>query len=285
VTAQARWLRRAGAVLIAVGTLAGCATSTSGHPPPAAHGTLTPVTPGPPTGTGTPQGFPTEVPALAGLVSKALLSTTSVHLVLTINAAGQAISGEGDQTVEHGQSKDSSMILTIPGSGTERLVTVDGKTYVMLPTGQRTSNKPWALVTAKSSNRSVQILAQAMSSYSAAFSGTDAAKVFLSASDKLSVEGTSQLGDGTQVVRYALDVRTDRLPDSYPVKASLVQFGLKTLPTELAIDATGHIRQLQQELSFKFHGVTVKTATRIEMSDYNAPVSISAPPPDQVALR
>ena len=45
------------------------------------------------------------------------------------------------------------MILSVPSPGTERLVTVDGKTYVTLPTSERTSGKPWALVTPKSSNR------------------------------------------------------------------------------------------------------------------------------------
>ena len=50
--------------------------------------------------------------SLAAAVSKALLATTSVHLVLAITAAGQTISGEGDQTVDNGHSKDSSMILT-----------------------------------------------------------------------------------------------------------------------------------------------------------------------------
>ena len=53
----------------------------------------------------------------------------------------------------------------------------------------------------------------------------------------------------------------------------------------VAIDGTGHIRQLRQLLTFKVQHVTVKTITQIEMGDYNAPVSITAPPPDQIALR
>lgn len=288
MTDSSLWLRRAGAVLLAVGALAACATSTTGHPT-GLTSTGNPTVPVP-TGTGAPSGFPNDVHSLAALVSEALQSTTSVHLVLKINsrAAGpvtqqQTISGEGDETVENGLAKDSQLILTFPQVGTERVVTVDGKSYVMLPPSQRTSSKPWAFVTKHSSNSAVRYLANALNS-SGAFAGTDLAKTFLSASDRLTKEGTTQLDDGTQVVRYALDVLTSRLPNSYPTKKLFALVGVKKVPTDLAIDAMGHIRQMRQHLSLTVHQFKVTTNTEIEMSDYNAPVSISAPPPDQVAM-
>jgi len=42
---------------------------------------------------------------------------------------------------------------------------------------------------------------------------------------------------------------------------------------------------LRESLTFKVSHVTVKTITQIEMGDYNAPVSVTVPPPDQIALR
>lgn len=283
MTDSSLWLRRTGAALFAVGTLAGCASTTSGHP---GGSTAAPTTPAP-TGTGIPAGFPTDVHSLAATVNKALQSTTSAHLVLTFDEHVSTIrvnmAGEGDETVQDGKAKDMQMILTVANVGTERLVTVDGKSYVLLPSTQRTSGKPWALVTPNSSNYYVRILAQSMSA-TAAFAGTDAAKTFLSASDRLTKDGTTQLDDGTQVARYSLDVLTDRLPNSNSSKRVLRAAGVTHVPTELSIDSTGHIRQLQQNLSLAVNGIKVTTQTKIEMSDYNAPVSISAPPPDQVAL-
>jgi hypothetical protein len=70
-----------------------------------------------------------------------------------------------------------------------------------------------------------------------------------------------------------------KLPASLPGKDALVSSGLKTLPIELYIDSAG--RPVQVTEHFTVSGQTV--STDVKVTEYNAPVTITEPPADQVS--
>ena len=70
-----------------------------------------------------------------------------------------------------------------------------------------------------------------------------------------------------------------KLPADLPGKDALKASGLATLPIELYIDDQG--RPIRVTENFKVSGQQVTTV--VTVSDYNKPVTITAPPASQVS--
>lgn len=259
--------------------LAACSTTTSGTP-------ITPTSPTNPTsgtGTGTagPASFPTNVHDLAATVQATLLKVKSMHLVMTLRAAGLNESAEGDQTVTQGRTQDSNLTLSIPSFGTIQMVTVHGTTYVQVPPNQRTSNKPWSVLSPTSSNPFVRALAPRIQQ-AQSYSGPHAALQLLGAAKSFTYNGTGHLGDGTEVGRYHLSVGVEQLPLSAESRAQLHQFHVDAVPINLAIDPAGHVCELSETVTVHSGATTVTTSIEVQMSNFNNPVNVDAPPRSEI---
>lgn len=210
-------------------------------------------------------------------MKQGLASTRSAHIELKISAAGQAITGSGDEKLTDGKLSAMNMTEELGSVGSLQLIIVGDKVYVKLPSSLNKSGKPWQLVTANSSNPVLKQLATTLSSIrNSASLGSTAA--FAAAAKSVTPKGSEQT-NGTTATHYSVVVDVTKLPASYPGKTTLVQAGLNKLPVELWIDSKGRPVKVTEELAVQGQRVS----TEIDVSKYNAPVTISAPPASQVS--
>jgi hypothetical protein len=199
------------------------------------------------------------------------------HISLDVNAAGQALTGTGDEQLDAGKLVAMDLKESLPGgAGDIEIIIVDGKTYAKLPTAMNPGGKPYLLVTPNSTNAVVKQLATSLdSALSSASLGSVSA--FITAADSVKNKGTATV-DGVSATHYAIVVNISKLPASLPGKDALASSGLTTLPLDLYVDDKG--RPVQVTENFKVQDQQV--ATTVKVSAYDQPVTITAPPADQV---
>jgi hypothetical protein len=228
-------------------------------------------------GANIPAGMPTDAAGLATMLHSAVSKITSAHIALNITLVGQELTGSGDETLENGQLTALDITENLPGGGGAiRVILVGGTTYAKLPPAFNSGDKPYLRVTPTSSN---QIIRQLAGSLDSAFSSASlgSVTVFTRAAKSVEAKGTKTVG-GVETVHYSIVVDVAKLPESLPGKADLTQHGIDTIPLELYVDTSGRPVQITEELVVQGQ----KVSTNATVSDYNKPVTISAPPADQV---
>jgi LppX_LprAFG lipoprotein len=270
---NSRWI---GALLTlpAACTLAACASSTNGQGSVAGGTGSAPSSPSSNGGGG--GSTPTDAAGLAHLMQTGVADVTSAHLSLEVNA-GQSLTGSGDETLSAGKLKSMDLTENLPGGvGAIEIIIVDGKTYAKLPSSLNKTGKPYVLITTDSTDPTIKTLATSIDSALSSASLTSVT-AFVTAADSVTVKG-KQTVDGVQTTRYAVVVNISKLPADLPGKDELGSSGLSTLPVDLYIDGQG--RPVQVSENFTVSGQSI--STKVTMSNYNKPVTISAPPADQV---
>jgi hypothetical protein len=102
--------------------------------------------------------------------------------------------------------------------------------------------------------------------------------VFAKAASSVTPNGSDTI-NGVRADHYSVVVDVKKLPDTYPGKGALVSAGLTTIPVELWVDSKGRPVQVTEKISVSGQEAT----TKVGISKYNVPVSISAPPASQVS--
>jgi hypothetical protein len=249
--------------------LAGCSASDTGQPSKGAATTTTSAVP--------PSPAATDAAGLATLLHQGVSSVNSLHLTLNVSTGNQVIKGEGDTKLADGTLQALDITEEVGSAGRVRLIVADGKTYVQLPATMNQSGKPWVLVSRDSSNPTVRTMATLIQSVQSAASPSQIT-AFTSAARRVTLVGNEPL-DGTQVNHYSIDVDVDKLPNTLPGRQLLLGAGLTSLPVELYVDGEGRPVKVTQDLTVRGQ----RSSTVITLSKFNEPVSISAPPADQVA--
>ena len=264
-----RILISASAVLV----LAACSSSTSGTP------TTTGAAAGTSSGSSSSTNPPVNTPAaLAQTLRRGIATIRSAHITLQITTAGQSITGHGDETVDAGRLRALDLTETLPGVGTLRLIQLAGKTYAELPASLNTSGKPWVLVSTSSSNATIRSLAQSLQS--AQSSALDSATVFVSAAQSVTDRGPTTVA-GVAARHYSVVVDVTKLPSTYSGRSALIAAGIRTLPIELYLDSAGRPVQVTEQVTVS--GKQVSTTAGV--TNYNQPVTITAPPAGQISSR
>jgi hypothetical protein len=253
----------------AMSTLASCASAITGQGSVGAPGLG---------GSGPAPGqTPTDPAGLAALMQRGVASVTSAHVSFAVDAAGQGVKGTGDETLTAGKVTAIDLSESINQTGTLRLRVVGGKTYVGLPTALNHSGKPWALVTANSSDPVIRSMnASIGDAQNAASLATPSA--FVAAATSIKLDGPDQV-DGAAATHYSIVVDVTKLSGAFPGLQTLIASGVPTLPVELWIDAQG--RPVKATEHFTVQGQSVSSL--IGLGKYDAPVHIAAPSPDQVS--
>lgn len=231
----------------------------------------------PSSGDTTPNGVPTTAAALSAQVQSAVAGITSAHISLDINLSAQALTGEGDEKLEHGKLVALDISEHLPGgSDTIRIITVGGKTYAKLPPTLNQSGKPYLLVTPASTNAVVKQLAASIdTALSSASLGT--VSIFVAAASSIEVKGTALVA-GVPTTHYSVTVDIKKLPKTLPGRSELAAGELDTIPMELYIDSQG--RPVQVTDRFRIQGEDV--SSKATVTGYDRPVTITAPPANQV---
>lgn len=249
-------------VLSAVAALAACTSSGNGH------------TAG---GASTSGSTPTTAAGLATLLQSAVGKITSAHVRLDASLSGQSLSGQGDEKLSHGKLQALDLTENLPaGVGSARIIIVNGKTYAKLPTSMNPTGKPYLLVSPNSSNPVVkQIAASLDSALSSASLGEVSA--FLNSAKSVDVKGHETV-NGVPTTHYTVVVDVAKLPSNITGKSALAASGVNTLPLDLYVDKQGRPVQLTEKLKVQGQDVS----TKLTVTRYNQPVSITAPPASQI---
>jgi hypothetical protein len=228
-------------------------------------------------GSGVAAGMPTDAAGLGQLLQSATSKITSAHVDLEITLSGQQLTGSGDETLQDGKLTGLDLTETLPGGqGAIEVVVAAGKTYAKLPASLNSSDTPWLLVTSDSSNQVIQQLA---SSLDTALSSASLGSVstFTKAAKSVEGKGTQSIG-GVETTHYKIVVDVSKLPADMPGKSELEGSGLKEIPIDLYVDGQGRPVQIGEALSVQGTTVTTKAA----VTNFNKPVTITAPPANQV---
>jgi hypothetical protein len=259
-------LRRICAVLLVPATLAlaACTSSSSGRS-------------GVSTGVSSPAAAAPGAAALSATLRSGMARVTSAHVDLDITLVGQQLTGAGDEQLRDGKLVALDLTENLPGgSGAIRVIVVDGKTYVKLPSALNPGGKPYLLVTARSSNSVVKQLAGSLDiALSAASLGN--LSVFAGAAKSVDVKGREQVA-GRPATHYSLTVDIARLPASLPGKAQLAAGGAGTFPLELYVDGRGRPVRVAQTLTVQGQDIS----SQATVTSFNRPLSVTAPPSTQV---
>ena len=226
-------------------------------------------------GGGAPSGMPTTTDGLATLMQSGIAKATSAAFNLDVTIAGQALTGSGVEKLSNGQLTALDVSERLP-QGVVRVIMVDGKTYAKLPHSLNPSGKPYLPVTTDSSNVVIRTLADSLDSAVASASLGDIG-VFAKAAKSIKVTGGATV-QGVATTHYSMVVDLAKLPDSFPGKQPLISGGVQTIPLELDVDRQG--RPIQVTEDFQAQGQ--KVHTKVVVTNYDKPVSITAPPANQI---
>jgi hypothetical protein len=204
-------------------------------------------------------------------MQSALRKITSAHLQLD----GGVLLGttEGDFSFADGSATASDIMVNQGGQHT-RVVTVGTTSYAMLPAGQNTTGKPWAKVSANSKNEFVRGVAGTLGLVKAASSLTAVAGLVSTAT---SVQDKGSSGPGHE---YALVIDPAKTSGT-DLGALLSMAGPDPLPVTLFLDGAGRPVRVQVTLKLGSQPFDVT----VDVSKYNAPVHITAPPASQVSTQ
>jgi hypothetical protein len=250
------------AALATVALLAGC----SGSP---AHDAAA-------TGTGNSStgasGSTISVTALAQHLDAALNQLTSAHL--DVDAGGLGGKSTADVALSGGHATASDVHLTEQGQPVEE-ITVGGTSYVKVPGAS--GGKPWVQVSPTSGNPIAKALATGISVAGLTSSLGIVTDLVRSSSD-LAVTGREQVGGGA-ATHYTMKLNPKRATGSSQLTGLLAVLGSSPVPVDLWLD--GKDRPVKFTIHVSLGGVALPVT--VQVSRFDAPVSIAAPPAGQIA--
>jgi hypothetical protein len=246
------------AAMLAVPALAitGCSSSGSGKHSAAPNGSSSAA------GTATTR-------AVAAQVRKGIDGLTSAHVSVKAGVLLDSLTGE--LALKSGTVTASNLVVGT-GSAAATVISVGTASYAKLPAGQNTSGKPWIKVSATSKNEFARGLASTLSVVQAATSLSGVADLVTTATD-LKTLGPASVGTIT-AIHYSFTVHGST--SGSPLSKMLAIAGAAGVPSELWLDSAGRPVQIKLTIA------AANVSALIALSQFNAPLSITAPPENQV---
>lgn len=269
-----------GAALVAgLGALAGCTSSVSGSPTVAGGaGSGAAASQG---GAGSQLGAQVKtVSDLSNLVGNSVEQATTVQVTMK--------SGVGTTTgsIKFGDPVAEKMTLNTP-NGSEQVLLVDNVFYMQIPGMQDLTNKPWIKIDpSDSSNPAAQFFSGLVNSIK---ENADPSQMIknMEAGGTLTGTDTEQLG-GESTTHYKITVDIDKMianetdPSMKQLLGMVEQQGLKSYPVDVWLDSHGLPVQTKINMPALSGAPGSGGVSTITYTNWGAPVTITAPPADQV---
>ena len=250
--------RRLAVALTAAATVAFAGCSSSG-------GSTAPTSTAP----STSAAKPAQAAQLSATMRAGLAGITSAHL--SVNGGVLLGTVTGDFSYANGAATASDISLATSGQKS-RIVTVGSTSYVQLPPGRSTDGKPWAVVNATSKNEFVREVASSLTLTKAA-SSLPAVADLVGTAASVDDKGATSTGHEYAVVIDAAKSRGTTLGNL------LADVGQQSVPVDLFLDSNG--RPVRVVVAVKLGSQPFNIT--VDVSKFNAPLHISAPPSDQVS--
>ena len=234
--------------------LAGC---TSAKPKPAANGS-----------TGSTSA------TLAARLGTALEALTSAHLAIDAGALGGTSSA--DVALSKGSVTGTDAMITESGVAVE-LVTVGGTSYAKIPATANRSGKPWVAVSATSNNSIAKSLATGVGVADITGSLSVIPRLVAGAS-ALQDKGNDSV-DGVPAEHYTMKIDPTKPSGSAGIDSLLHALGSSPVTVEVWVDAQTRPVKLVIDIALGSASFPVT----VVVSRFDAPVTITAPPAEQVS--
>jgi hypothetical protein len=249
--------RTAAALLAAALALTACSNITRGHPDSASMTSA----------------------KLGAILTAGAKTVTTAHMDMSVDAAGVSVTAKGDEQQTNGQTSAVDISEQITNVGSLEMIVVTDQLYLKLPDALNPTDKPWVRITSNTSDPTLAPFVKALDAlkYSASM---DRSAIFAEATDHIVSKGKAQV-DGVATDHYALTVLVDKLPSDFPDITTVKAAGIDAIPIELWVDSHGRTVKLAEKLAVGGQ----QSSTNVTMSAFNKPVTITAPPADQVATR
>jgi hypothetical protein len=212
---------------------------------------------------------PAQAAQLAAKMRAGLAGITSAHL----SVDGGVLIGTvtGDFSYANGTATASDISL-VTGGQKSQIVTIGSTSYVQLPPAHITDGKPWAVVRSNSKNEFVREVASTLTLTKAA-SSLPAVADLVSTAVSVQDKGTTSTGhEYTVVIDPAKSGGTT-------LGTLLSDVGQQSVPIDLFLDGTG--RPVRVVVAVKLGSQPFDIT--VDVSKFNAPVHVAAPPSDQVS--
>lgn len=223
-----------------------------------------------------------NVADLANQVDKGATSSNSAKITLDATMQGQAIKATGAYQLKPSVAMD--MTMNTP-QGDMRMVLIDNTLYMQLPEQERAQmgGKAWVKISADGDDPISKMLGSMLKTVS---DNVDVTKQI----DQIKNAGTitksaQETVDGQQVVHYWIDVDVQKLAASQTEELtktaleSLAKQGTKTLKYELWVRGDGLPAKFTTQMPV---GTGQPVSVTVGFTDWGKPVSVQAPPADQV---
>ncbi len=221
---------------------------------------------------GSPAASSVGAASFAGRLDTALNALTSAHLDVDAGAFGGK--STADVALKDGHATAIDVHLTSGGQQVE-LITVGGTSYAKL-SGTASSAKPWQIVSASSKNPVIQGLATGVNVATMTSSLSVIAGLVRSSSDLHSL-GSEQV-DGVATTHYTMKLDPTKKTGNAQLDGLLSSLGSTKIPVDLWLDSDN------RPVKFIIHVALGGTDFPVtaDVSKFDAPVSITAPPASQV---
>jgi hypothetical protein len=279
--------RRRGAALLLCVALAGCTSSAPAKDGPANDG---PAKPGGTQGAAHRSTRPTlglaapvnpVLRRFAARMRAGVAAVRSTHIDFTTRAMGEVLHSAGDEILSSAAVPDRLHLSEqVPGLGDAvELIVIGPAVYARLPAAVYRTESTWLLISSSSPTPEIRQLAATISSARVSAS-LELINQFVGSAVALRHVGGREVA-GTPTDRYTLTVATDRLPAGLPARAALKSMGMDSIPVDIDLDRAG--RPVRVAETVETQGQIV--STEIVLTHINEPVTITAPPADEVGTR
>jgi hypothetical protein len=223
-----------------------------------------------------PPSAPITAAGLAEQMRAAAARLTSAHVGLDISAAGQHVTAQANETLSGGKPTALDMTEQI-GTVAIGFRIIGTAIYVKLPFASGVpAEKPWVRASATSTDPTLRQIASSLISAEQSAS-LDGYRSFAQAATSVKDLGSSRI-NGASATKYSLLVDVSKLPASATSQA-LKKAGLTTLPVDLWLDDQSRPVQFVENLTVQGKA----SSTKVTISKFNAPVTVVAPPANQIS--
>lgn len=260
-------------VLTLTGATTACSGGSSGSP---AHSSAAPAGPTSTAALSTdtpalPATAPNSPTALAAFLQRGFAAFGSARIAFSTALSGNALAGGGDVRLGAGQVTGLDVTATVSKIGRVHYVLAGAGGYAALP--KPVAGKPYVLLGGSHSSdeltrAAIGLQATKLLASPATYRTLVLAAPSLQLVDRLGVAGVPAL-------HYRGPVPVDRIPSSDAVRIALGALGVDRLDLDLWVDGAGR--------PVKASAPADGRASDVSFSAVNRPVTVAAPPADQVA--
>lgn len=225
----------------------------------------------------------TNLAALAKSIGDRTAETSTAHMVFTADAAGQKITGEGDLEVG---ADDAAMTMTMSTpEGNVGFVFLDGIMYLQV--GQELEpGKSWIKIDPNGNDPMAKALGGVSDQMRQQADPRQTLAQFEKSGEITSQEETEL--NGETVTHYMITVDVEKLAAEQKdptLKKALQEGGIKDFPVELWVneDELPVRIKVDMPMADPASGAATKASVQVDYTKWGEPVTIEAPPADQVA--